>query len=126
MKVFCRREFLNDPLSPSTGSVVAYDGPDAWKPDEQFTFMEVGDCHVRARIHQTTLEGRDQFILKMKLLRTVVDEFISHLGEEQAEDQRLKAEGGKHEAKRSTKCGLGVGCYDAAHFVHGGRGDDGV
>ena len=117
MKVFCRREFLNDPLSPSTGSVVAYDGPDAWKPEERFSFLEVGDCHVRARIHQMTLEGREQFILKMTLLRTVVDEFISHLETEKETPD---------EAKRSAGCGLDVGCYDAGHFVHGGGGDDGV
>ena len=79
MTLFSRREFLNDPNSPSTGSVVAYDGPDPWKPEDRFTFLEVGDCHVRARIHQTTLEGREQFILKIKLLRTIVNEFIEHL-----------------------------------------------
>lgn len=43
------------------------------------TFLEVGDCQVRARIHQTDLEGRKQFILKIKLLRTVVNEFLEHL-----------------------------------------------
>jgi len=30
------------------------------------------------------------------------------------------------EAKRAAKCGLGVGCYDLADFVHGGGGDDGM
>lgn len=117
MKTFCSREFLNDPLSPSTGSVVAYDGPDPWRSAERFTFLEVGDCHVRARLHQTTLEGREQFILKMKLLRTVIGEFITHLETEKETPD---------EAKRTAKCGLGVGCYDPADFIHGSGGNDGV
>jgi hypothetical protein len=78
-KSFCRREFLNDPLSPSTGTVVAYDGPDSWRPKKNLTFLEVGDCQVRARIHQTDLEGRKQFIFKIKLLQTVINEFLEHL-----------------------------------------------
>ena len=82
MKTFCKRYFLNDPSSPSTGSVVAYDGPDPWKPEDRFTFLEVGDCHVKARIHQTALEGPTQFILKMERLRAVLDVFIIHLKSE--------------------------------------------
>jgi hypothetical protein len=76
---FVRREFLNDEDSPFTGTAVAYDGPDPWDMDDTDTFLEVGDCHNKVRLHESTLEGRGHYIQKLKTLRAVVDDFIRHL-----------------------------------------------
>lgn len=76
---YCRREFLNDGDSPSTGSVVAYDGAGSWKSEDHATFLEVAGCHDKVRLHQTDRDTKAQFIGKLFLLRTVIDEFIIHL-----------------------------------------------
>ena len=76
---YCRRKFLNDPDSPSTGSVVAYDGPGPWLAEDHATFLEIAGCHSKVRLHLTDREAKAQFIGKLFLLRTVIDEFIIHL-----------------------------------------------
>lgn len=78
---YIRREWLNDPDSPSTGNVVAYDGDLLDYENELYhsTFFRVSDCHVTANIHKASYDTDDDFINKMKRIRSVLDDFINHL-----------------------------------------------
>ena len=79
---YCKREWLNSDLNPSTGSVVAYHGDAFWnKDDEQdiMTFLELADCHDKIRLHKTDYDKMEDFIKKMEKLRNVIDDFIIHL-----------------------------------------------
>ena len=79
------REWLNQPTTPSTGSVVCFHGichyPED-KDDWENMFLEVSDCHVKARLHKTTFETKEDFIQKLKLLKTNIINFIEHLENE--------------------------------------------
>lgn len=78
---FIRRIWLNEPDSPSSGNVVAYDGDviDYDNQAYQSTYLRVSDCHVTANIHKAVYDTDKEFIDKLKRLRDVVDEFINHL-----------------------------------------------
>lgn len=81
---FIKRVWLNEPDSPSSGSVVAYDG---WLNDydnQPFhsLYLRVSDCHVSANIHKASYDTNKEFIGKMKRLRDVLNEFITHLENE--------------------------------------------
>ena len=65
MDVYCERIWLNKDNSPSTGSFVAFDGPSPWKENEELTFIEVGDCHEKIRLHIAPMENRADFINKL-------------------------------------------------------------
>ena len=82
---YSSRAWLNHPNSPSTGSVVCYDGiwPENPKSAESETsphvYCEIADCHMKVRLHQSHQDSREDFIEKMKLLREEIDKFITHL-----------------------------------------------
>lgn len=78
---FIRREWLNAPDSPSTGNVVAYDGILTDYDNETYhsTFFRVSDCHVSANIHKASYDTDEDFINKMKRIRSMLNDFIEHL-----------------------------------------------
>lgn len=78
--MYNRRTWLNKPDSPSTGSVVAFEGDVLWKGKKiQSAFLSVSDCNVSARLHKTDEDTLEDFIDKMKLLRSEIDLFINYL-----------------------------------------------
>lgn len=78
---FIKREWLNEPDSPSTGNVVAYDGvlTDYDNTPFRSTYFRVSDCHVSANIHKAPYDTDKEFIDKLKRIRNVLNEFINHL-----------------------------------------------
>ena len=78
---FIKRVWLNEPDSPSTGSVVAYDGEVNDYDNEPYrsTFLRVSDCHVSVNIHKAAYDNPSEFISKMKRMRDVLNDFIEHL-----------------------------------------------
>jgi len=76
------QKFLNKKDSPSTSTVTAYCGKAPWKKHkETLTFFELSDCHSKIRLHKSDLDTDQDFILKLKKLRKVIDNFINHLEE---------------------------------------------
>lgn len=88
MKTYNNRCWLNGEDSPSTGSVVAFDGivKDRDGGDYRSTFLQIGDCFTKVKLHKASYDTMDDFIAKMKKIRVVIDEFIGHL-EKHREDQ---------------------------------------
>lgn len=83
---YCKREWLNSQDSPSTGSVVAYDGIVKYSDEEyRSTFLQIGDCYGKVKLHKASYDTMEDFIEKMKKLRTTIDEFIAHLEENKEE-----------------------------------------
>lgn len=80
--MYNKRTWLNEIDSDSTGSVVAFDGEvtdlDSGKRYPQ-RFLEIADCRNKTRLHQTSDDSKQDFIDKIKLLRSEIDLFIKHL-----------------------------------------------
>lgn len=75
-----KRTWLNSRDSPSTGNVVAFDGVVTWRDEEiRSIFLSVSDCNVSARLHKTDDDTIQDFINKMKLLKSEISQFIDHL-----------------------------------------------
>lgn len=81
--LYNKRIWLNDETTPSTGSVVAYHGisDNFFKENEknENLFIEIADCHSKARLHKTIYETREQFINKLRLLNSEIENFIKYL-----------------------------------------------
>ena len=80
--LYNERRWLNESATSSSGSVVCYNGvcfEENEKEPYELLFCEIADCHVKARLHKTIFESREQFIVKMELLRDSIDSFINHL-----------------------------------------------
>ena len=80
----CEREWLNPSDHSSTGSVVAFygDNPFQQKDSEAsgpYAYLEVADCHQKARLHLVEVDSIKDFIEKLKKLRDVIDRFIAFL-----------------------------------------------
>jgi hypothetical protein len=75
------RTWLNSTESHYTGSVVCFDGivSNRGKPPEQYTFLELSDCHGKSRIHYDNNLDMAAFIQKLRLLQSEIDNFIEHL-----------------------------------------------
>lgn len=75
-----KRTWLNKEDSPSTGSVVAFDGNTQWKGESyRNIFLSISDCAVSARLHKTEDDTIQDFIDKLKLLRDEIECFAEHL-----------------------------------------------
>lgn len=85
VEVYNERVWLNDDDSPSTGSIVCYHGPASWYSDEgskkrdEIFFVEVSDCHVKARLHAVRFDTMDQFRAKVRGMRDALDRYLDHL-----------------------------------------------
>lgn len=85
MKTYSDRLWLNKNESPSTGSVVAFDGTVKEEDGTEWrsTFLQIGDCYGKVKLHKACYDTQQDFIEKMKKLRGVIDKFIHHLEENQ-------------------------------------------
>ena len=86
--MYSKRVWLNEENSPSTGSVVAFDGfvrddKEKWRS----TFLELSDCYGKARLHKASYDSTEDFIEKMKLLRNEIDSFIDYLEKEEQNEK---------------------------------------
>ncbi len=78
--IYNKRTWLNPDNSDSTGSVVAFDGKVTYHNEFlDSRFLEIADCKNKIRLHQTTDETKEDFIAKMKLLKSEIEQFINYL-----------------------------------------------
>lgn len=74
--LYCNRVWVNPDDSAATGSIVCYDG---FIDNEPVSFMEIGSCHSKARLHMYKDSNPEEFIDKLELVRNEIDKFIKHL-----------------------------------------------
>lgn len=80
IKQYSKKVWLNKPESPSMGSIVAYDGHNLWRGKKiRNTFLAVSDCFVIATLRKTEDDTTEDFIEKMKVLKSEIELFIEHL-----------------------------------------------
>ena len=78
--MYNKRTWLNIENSDSTSSIVAFDGDVTYKNEPiESRFLEITDCQTKIRLHQTTDDTKENFIAKMKLLKSEIEQFINHL-----------------------------------------------
>lgn len=77
---FKSEKWLNKENSPSTGSIVCYDG------DVEYTegvspcvFIEIADCHQKVRLHMAHTDSMEEFIDKIDLMCNALKVFKNHL-----------------------------------------------
>lgn len=77
---------LNPDDSPSTGSLVCYDGDIEYSDDGESPclFVEFADCHNKVRLHQAHTDTTHEFICisKIELLIIELAKFRNHLVQE--------------------------------------------
>jgi len=77
------RTFLNSDNSPSTGSIVCFDGKIRWSKKqnepERTSFVEIADCQVKIRLHRTIEDSAEDFIEKIKKMEIDLAKFRNHL-----------------------------------------------
>ena len=68
--------------TPSTGAVVCYDGqiiednkPEPWESQ----FIEISDCHSKARLHRASYDSDRDWLVKVRTLHQAVSEYYDHL-----------------------------------------------
>ncbi len=80
--MYNKRTWLNTEKSDSTGSVVAFDGKvtdlDTNKEYPQ-RYLEIADCRTKVRLHKTSDDTDEDFLNKMKLLKSEIEQFVEHL-----------------------------------------------
>lgn len=77
---YCKRIWLNKEDSPSTGSLVCFDG--ILEDDENLhhqMFVELGSCNTKARIHKIFEDTPAEFLEKIILVRDNLNSFIQHI-----------------------------------------------
>ena len=73
-------KWLNNPDSPSTGSIVCYDGDIEYDSGESACrFVEISDCNTKVRLHQCHTDTSIDFLHKIELLISELDGFRKHL-----------------------------------------------
>lgn len=78
---FKSQTFLNSKDSPSTGSIVCYDGDIEYCDEEGMQpccFVEIADCHNKVRLHKTHTDTYLDFTNKLDTLINVLTEFRNH------------------------------------------------
>lgn len=85
--MYNKRTWLNSIEKDSTGSVVCYNGivSDFKGKTYPSTFIEISDCQNKIRLHKVTDDSKEDFINKLKLLQSEIEQFIKHLENENNE-----------------------------------------
>lgn len=78
---FKSETWLNTEDSPSTGSLVCYDGDIEYSDDgeQPCTFIEISDCQNKIRLHQAHTDSTTEFIRKIDLLIIHLTKFRNFL-----------------------------------------------
>jgi hypothetical protein len=93
-ETYNKRTWLNPVSKDGTSSIVAFNGnvTDFKGKTYPSTFLEVSDCQNKIRLHQTSDDSREDFVNKMKLLRSEIELFINHLEPSQSEPKPIAYE----------------------------------
>ena len=80
INIYNKRTWLNANYSDSTSSIVSFDGKVTYRNKlVDSRFLEISDCKTKIRLHQTTDDTTEDFIIKLKLLKSEIEQFINHL-----------------------------------------------
>jgi len=79
---YCKKEFLTDAPEPSTSAVVSFCGNVQWgkkdKP-EPLSFLEISNCHEKARLHRTYEMTAQEWVDQVTRLRDHINAYLDFL-----------------------------------------------
>jgi hypothetical protein len=86
-KIYSRKTYyksvtqLNPDDSPSTGSLVCYDGDIEYSDDgvQPCMFVEIADCHGKVRLHKAHTDTNKEFLIKLRTIILQLTKFCNHL-----------------------------------------------
>ncbi len=79
-KYYKSETWLNPEDSPSTGSIVCYDGDVEYAEGESpCMFIEIADCQNKVRLHCSHTDTTAEFIEKIEMIIRVLERFKEHL-----------------------------------------------
>ena len=78
---YSKRTWLNNEDSPSTGSIMCFDGIEIDKDGKEYPLRKINitDCFQTIKLHQAHYDTDEDFYNKVVLLRDEINEFIEHL-----------------------------------------------
>lgn len=78
---YSKRTWLNDEDSPSTGSIVCFDGVEIDEEGKEYPLKKINitGCFQTIKLHQAHYDTKEDFLNKVTLLRDELNEFIEHL-----------------------------------------------
>lgn len=81
---------LNDDNSPSTGSIVCYDGCVTYDDDGDFSnqFIEISDCYHKVRLHRAQFDDVSDWLNKIDALIMSLQEYRCHIVQNQSDIQK--------------------------------------
>jgi len=81
--MWCKKEFLTEENEPSTSTVVSWAGPVKWNSrqdgEEDLHFLEISNCHEKARLHRTFEMTDMEWIDQVKKLRNHLNDYLGYL-----------------------------------------------
>jgi hypothetical protein len=81
-ETWSKKEFLTPEGEVSTSSVCSFAGKTKWREDlpafDNY-FLEVANCHHKARLHKTEEMTVDEWIMQLTKLRDHVDSYLTFL-----------------------------------------------
>lgn len=83
--MYCDKEFLTDSPEPSTSTVVSFYGDVQWSEydrDTRLGFVEVSNCHERARLHKTYSMSDKEWYAQVVRLRDHLNRYLEFLEDE--------------------------------------------
>jgi len=82
MGKYNKRVFLNQENSSSTGSIVCFDGEIKRSGDgrsRRYSFVEIADCQVKARLHRAYGDRAEDYIGKIKKMKNALSDYLDYL-----------------------------------------------
>lgn len=77
---FKSEKWLNKENSPSTGSIVCFDGDVEYTEGvEPCMFVEIADCHSKVRLHKSHTDTTEEFINKIDSMINALEKYRNHL-----------------------------------------------
>jgi len=81
-RIYNKRVWLNPESCSYTGSLIAYhERYENWRSKEDYMYLEIADCRHKISLHCADHETKDDFLVKMKLIRDELNSFIDRLEE---------------------------------------------
>ena len=72
-------KWLNSNTSPSTGSLVCFDGTVKDNEGEfRSTFVEIKDCNRIVKLHRAEYDTIEDFVGKLEIIESEIHKFIEH------------------------------------------------
>jgi len=82
IKTYCKKVWIDKPDSPSTDSIVVFDGKMQWReefPSKRESWIEIEGGDSKIRLCKGCEDTNEDYLQKIKTIRDTLNEYILHL-----------------------------------------------